>query len=232
MAIRFIASSSASNNATGATTLVVNRPANTTTTDVMVAFSGSSVGLGWAPPAGWTQIGTTLVASDVDCKAWFKVVLAGEAASYSWAGTSDNPCVAIATFRGVDIANPVNIQTADTTNTTQNVTGPSATSTAVGLNLYGRYVRDDLNAVHTITSNASKPVAFQAEMHISVPVNVVLGLFYETALTNSGVQAGQLLNYDITGTVGQISRTIVLKEATPIDATSVTASAIHRASRW
>lgn len=232
MAVQFIASASAANNGTAATTLSVNKPSNTAQFDVMVAFSGSSIGTGLTS-AGWTQIGSTAMAgTDVDCKAWFKVAGAAEAASYSWTCTADNPVVAIATFRGVDNTSPININTADTTNTTQNVTGPAATSTALGLVLHGRYVRDVQNSVQTITSNASLPVAFQAEMHISVPVDVVLGLFYESGPVNSGSQAGSQLNFSHTPTVGQISRTIVLKSAVLTEDLSARASAIHRASRW
>lgn len=217
MAVTFVAEAHASNSSTAAATLVVNKPPGTVTGHVMVAFSGSSIGLGWAPPAGWTQIGATLTAgTDVDCKAWFKVVLAGEAASYSWAGTSDNPVVQIATFAGVDVVAPMNIQAADTTNTTQNVTGPSATSTASGLVLYHRTVRDTQNSVQTVTSNLSvKNLASQSEMHIAAPVDVALGLFYNTANTIPGVQTGTQLNFSHTPTTGQISRTIVLKAQAP-----------------
>lgn len=233
MAVLFVAEAHASNNGTAAATLVVNKPTGTVTNDVMVAFSGSSLSLGWAPPAGWTQIGSTVVASDVDCKAWFKVVLAGEASSYSWAGTSDNPVVQIATFRGVDTTSPVNANAADTSNTTQNVTGPSVTSTSLGLVLYHRTVRDTQNSVQTVTSNAGKPVASQAEMHISVPVDVVLGLFYNTpGDTDAGSQAGTQLNFSHTPTIGQVSRTIVLKSAAVQPPLYARASAIHRASRW
>lgn len=214
MAVLFVAEAHAGNSGTGAATLAVNKPAGTVTGDVMVAFSGSSIGLGWAPPAGWTQIGSTALAgTDVDAKAWFKVALAGEAASYSWAGTSDNPVVQIATFRGVDTSGTININAVDTTNTTQNVTGPSATSTAYGLVLYHRTVRDDTNTVQTVSSNSSTMnLASQAEFHIGTPVvNVALGLFYNTVGTGSGSQAGTQLNYSIAAPVGQISRTIVLK---------------------
>lgn len=233
MAIAFIAEAHASNNSTAAATLVVNKPTGTVTNDVMVAFSGSSVGLGWAPPAGWTQIGATVVASDVDCKAWFKVVLAGEAASYSWAGTSDNPVVQIATFRGVDTTGPVNANSVDTSNTTQNVTGPSVTSTAHGLVLYHRTVRDTQNSVQTVTSNASKPVASQAEMHIAAPVDVVLGLFYNTpGGTDAGSQAGTQLNFSHTPTIGQVSRTIVLKAGAVQPSMVLQNANIIRQSRW
>lgn len=214
MAIRFIASAIASNSTvTPLNNITVSKPTGTIEHDVMVAMTGTSIGTAMTS-TGWTQIGSTLTAgTDVDTKAWFKVAGAAEAASYSWTqNTTDNQAVGIATFRGVDIANPMNIQAGDTTNTTQNVTGPSATSTARGLALYCRYVRDDAGTAQTIASNASKPTGFQVEMHIS-GVNIALGMFYESGETNAGVQSGQQLNYSITGPVGQISRTIVLKSA-------------------
>lgn len=215
MGIQFIAEAHASNSGTAAATLVVNKPTGTIVGDVMVAFSGSSIALGWAPPSGWTQIGSTATAgTDVDCKAWSKVATSAEASSYSWAGTSDNPVVQIATFRGVDGVTQVDANAADTTNTTQNVTGPSATGVALrGLVLYHRTVRGTSNSVQTVTSNASKPIASQAEFHIAAPVNVSLGLFYNTVLTGAGSQSGTQLNYSVAAPTGQLSRTIILRAA-------------------
>lgn len=236
MAVTFLASASAANNGAVANALVVNKPTGTLTGHVMVAFTGSSIGNGFAPPAGWTQIGSTLVASDVDCKAWYKVALAGEAASYSFActvGQTDNQVAQIATFFGVDQTTPLDANAADTSNTTQNVTGPSVTGVSTrGMVLYHRTVRDVQNSVQTVTSNASKPVASQAEMHIAAPVDVVLGLFYNTQETGVGSQSGTQLNFSHTPTIGQISRTIILKSNQAMTDLSVRASAIHRASRW
>lgn len=237
MAIQFVAEAHASNSATAAATLSVNKPTGTIVGDVMVAFSGSSIGLGWAPPAGWTQIGSTALAgTDVDCKAWVKVATAAEAASYSWAGTSDNPVVQIATFRGVDGVTQVDANAVDTTNTTQNVTGPSVTGVAArGLVLYHRTVRGTTNSTQTVTSNAGKPTASQAEMHISVPVNVVLGLFYNTVLTGAGSQSGTQLNYSVAAPTGQLSRTIILRAAGgALDggAYNINQQAVNRPSYW
>lgn len=240
MAVTFVAEAHASNSGTNATTLACNVPPGTANNDVMVAFTGSSIGTAFVPSAGWTVIGTTGTAgTDVDCKAYFRVA-SSEPASYTFTGNAvDNQVIQIATFRGVDTAAPMNVAGQSTTVTTQNVTGPTVTSTATGLVLYQRTVRDNVTSVESITSNgAAKNVASQAEVHITAAtVNVVLGLFYNTADVASGSQVGSQLNYSQTTPIGTILRTIVLKTGAAAAATSdpglmVRASAIHRASRW
>lgn len=219
MAVSFVNEAHASNSSTAAHTLVCNAPASIANGDVLLAFTGSSIGLGFAPPAGWTQIGSTATAgTDVDCKAWFKVA-ASEPASYTFSlsgSNTDNPVIQILAFRGVDNAAPININGASTTNTTQNVTGPTVTSTATGLAIYHRTVRDNVNLTATLVSGSSKNTAGTCEMHISAPVNVIVGCFYNTADTAAGSTVGSAINYNQTTPVGQISRTIVLKTGTSV----------------
>lgn len=214
MAVTYVASAHAGNNTTAVTSLSVNKPAGTVSGDVMLALgcAGASNGL---TSSGWTQTGTTIViGSDMDSKVFYKVAGGSEPSTYSWTVTaSDNYVVSISTFRGVDNAAPINAIAQATNVTTQNVTTPSVTSTATGLTLYLRHVRDDVNSSQTISVNGSVvPLADTFEFHIASPtVNGVVGLAYNSANTAAGSQSGVQLNYSATPIIGSVARSLSLK---------------------
>ena len=129
-AIAFRAASSAG-VATG--TLTINKPAGTTTADVLVAsiaFRPNTAVV--TAPAGWTLVRRVdnANATQNSIAVYVKVALAGEPASYAWSfNTSTGAAGGILAFSGVDITNPIHVENGQTTANALTHAAPSVTTT-------------------------------------------------------------------------------------------------------
>ena len=131
--------------------LIVNRPAGTQVGDVMIAAIGvRPSGATITAPAGWTLIRRTNqgATNSLAQATYWKVVAAGEPASYTWTlpNTHTGAAGGIMAFYGVNAAAPVDVENGQINATGLNVTAPSVTTTR-------QY--DMIVTTHTISSSTT-----------------------------------------------------------------------------
>jgi MSHA biogenesis protein MshQ len=121
----------------GGAGLTINKPAGTTTGDVMVAsiaVTPSTIGI--IPPSDWTIVQDTLQTQDASSHltTYYKIATGSEPASYAWNfSTSHAGAVGgIATFSGVDTTNPIvsSASLVENGNTAVDHTAPSITASS------------------------------------------------------------------------------------------------------
>ena len=126
----FVAATSAGSSGT---TLTINRPAGTAACDVMVAavaFRPETAAI--TPPAGWTlvrRIDNSNIREN-SLAVYYKVAGSSEPASYSWTlSTSTGIVGGIRSFRGVDTADPIDVENGQNTSSGLSHATPSVTTT-------------------------------------------------------------------------------------------------------
>ncbi|GGR51961.1 hypothetical protein [Streptomyces roseolus] len=153
MAISYIAGTKAptsypasSNNTS---TCNIAKPTGTASGDVMIAFIITANAIITAP-AGWTLIHNYVHPTvSFVTNAYYRVAGGSEGTNYTFTDDNSNAapmCGAIATFRGVDTANPINDQENSSTTGTDTVSTPSITTTATCLLLHFRASREQTGA--------------------------------------------------------------------------------------
>ncbi|MGH9144342.1 MAG: C25 family cysteine peptidase [Vicinamibacterales bacterium] len=145
-AIAFRAAASAGAGS-GTLTLTITKPAGTVQNDVMIAAIGVRPNTATiTAPAGWTLLrkssqGTTTANA---LATYYKVAGAAEGASYSWTlSTSTGSAGGIATFSGVDISDPIDVENGQVTASSVNHAAPSVTTNSSN---------DMVVTAHTISS--------------------------------------------------------------------------------
>lgn len=93
--------------------IVVLKPTGAATNDVLIAHANLARNVGtnyvYTPPAGWVEI-HNLQNGSIDYRAWFKVLLAGEPANYSWAvapAPNQGGGITIDCYRGCYLSRPI-----------------------------------------------------------------------------------------------------------------------------
>src|SRR5581483_3216441 len=143
-----VRSASSAQNPT-ATTLSIPRPAGVVAGDVMVA----GVGIRGAPavtaPAGWTLIRRDVAGTYTTQALYYRVVTAGEPASYLWSFSASVPAAGgIAAYQGVDTATPVDVSVGAGQNVnTTSIVAPSVTTTVPGTRVVGFFSIGGTNSI-------------------------------------------------------------------------------------
>ncbi len=119
------------------TTLSINVPAGTMAGDVMIAaIATTPSGVTITAPAGWTPIQaiTQAVATSNRVSTYYRVATASEPASYRWTLTASHAGATggIASYIGVDNANPIDVSAGQATPSGTNHAAPSITTTVAG----------------------------------------------------------------------------------------------------
>jgi hypothetical protein len=129
-AVAFVAAASAGSSGT---TLTISKPAGTAACDVMVAaiaFRPETATL--TPPSGWTLV-RRMDNSNIrqnSLAVYYKVADSAEPASYTWTlSTSTGIAGGIQTFRGVDTADPIDVENGGNTASGLSHATPSVTTT-------------------------------------------------------------------------------------------------------
>lgn len=219
MAITFVASTrtpspfpAAANNTS---TCAINKPTGVTTGDVMVAFIEAGNVTITAVPSGWTQVDSLLVTSSNMLSAvYYKVATASEPASYTWTDGSGNTtplCGGIVAYRGVDTANPVNVQANggdDGTTPPDPDTTPAVTTTATCRILYFRACKTSTVASEgTFTASQTRRQRFSNR---GASTQYYAEIWDNNADVAAGSQSGLSMDGSLTNT-GSIVRTLALK---------------------
>ena len=173
----------------GFPSLTINKPAGTIEGDVMVAsiaVTPDTVGI--TPPSGWTTVQDTVQNQDAGSHliTYYKIATGSEPADYSWSFAADHSgsVGGIATFSGVDTANPI-VSSASQTENGNTATTHTAPSITAGAD-------DMLVTVHEYQSSGTwTPPAGMTE---------AVDKFSEAATGASGVSLE--MNYLLLGSAG------------------------------
>jgi Bacterial Ig domain/Calcineurin-like phosphoesterase len=135
--VTFRSASSAQNPT--ATTLTINRPAQTVAGDVMLAGLGIRGAPAVTPPAGWTLIRRDQAGTYTTQALYYRVVTPSEPASYTWTFSTSVPAAGgISAYQGVNTAAPVNASAgAGQNSTTLSIVAPSVTTTVAAAQVVG-----------------------------------------------------------------------------------------------
>ncbi len=141
-------SSATANTATGASSVTINKPAGTTTNDVMIAnvfVRGSGTTPSVTPPAGWTLIyqdnlDGAVPAGLAAMASYYRVAGASEAANYTWTFDTSRLAVAvISSYTGVNTSTPVDADNGQANAASTTITAPSVTTTVANTMLVGGF---------------------------------------------------------------------------------------------
>lgn len=136
---------STGDNAGGATSLTITKPSGAAAGDVMIAIIGVRGGTGVTVTAtGWTAVtatGTATSSTTLRGSAFYRVVTASEASSYSFSfgGATQKASGVISTYSGVDTASPINVAAVQANASSITMTAPSVTTTVANTMLVGGY---------------------------------------------------------------------------------------------
>ena len=154
-----------SSNSSNGVVLNVTKPTGTIDGDYMIAIclhgSGSDASIG--APAGWSQIGTTLINTEFNAKVYYKVA-SSEGATYQFSNSISNNfhCVIIS-YYGHDTGTPLN-DNDQVINTGSQAAAISATSTPTVANCLLVFIAmSDATATETFTWDASMTEVFDLD---------------------------------------------------------------------
>jgi hypothetical protein len=224
--------------------ITISKPTNTADGDVMIAFIVTGSGAVVSDPGGWTLIGvvdnSSTGASNLKSTAWYKVA-ASEGASYNFTDDSGgtlpmNGC--IATYRGVDTTNPINISGSAITTTADPVTTPTVTTTAPCLMVHfattrntttlatqGTYTNGAGQTERMNPANRGNTTAYFSELSSSTAATIV------SAGSQTGVTFDSVTHTPTNGIQWQIGLKEFVTPATPAaGAVAATATAYDAAS--
>lgn len=137
--------------ASGTSSITLNKPTGTVSGDVLVAHIGTSNGPALTTPSGWTQIPNLagIINADQRLVSYYKVAGGSEPASYTFTtGATDGIAGGIAAYTGVDTTAPIAGTPAQTLNETITVTDtlPNSSGSAAGSMRVSAVVTDDMGA--------------------------------------------------------------------------------------
>jgi hypothetical protein len=151
----FGSASSVANSSSGASTIVITKPAAVANDDVLVAGitvnGGTDITI--TPPSGWTLIRRTNNGGNVGIASYYHVVTSAgsEPVSYSWglatSGATRRASGGILRYTGVDTANPIDVDNGGT-GSSSSPTAPTVTTTAANDLVVGFFGLDE-NATFT-----------------------------------------------------------------------------------
>lgn len=119
------------NNGSGATTLVISRPAGAVNGTIMVAqITVRAVATTITPPSGWTLIRRDNSSSSIGAAIYYRIATASEPTSYTWKfNTSQKASGGVAAYSGVNVTNPIDGQSGRVNSSTSTMTANSITTT-------------------------------------------------------------------------------------------------------
>ncbi len=120
-------------NNSDVTSITVNKPAGTTSGDLLIGVVATDGTAGtFPPPASWTLINSGTNGTAVTVGTWYKIAGGSEPASYTWSWTNPQAVYAfIVRITGHDSSNPINVwgvATGSSTGTSITVTSPDVTT--------------------------------------------------------------------------------------------------------
>ncbi len=144
-------SSAAKGATSGVQSLVINKPAGTAQGDVMVAAISIRPSTATINISGWTLVRRINNSSgnSNSLAVYYKVAGASEPSSYTWSlASSTGSAGGISSFSGVDPANPIDVESGQSTASNLSQPAPSVTT---------RYANDMLVTAHAFASSAALP---------------------------------------------------------------------------
>lgn len=127
----YIRAAANSNNGTGGSSLTINKPAGTTTGDVMIAhIVANPAGNTITVPTGWTLINRRDSAVDISTATYWKVAGGSEPTTYTWTfGTSGEASGGVASYVNVDNTSPIDASNTQYNSGTSTVSNTGITTT-------------------------------------------------------------------------------------------------------
>jgi hypothetical protein len=174
VAITFIAAADApvwpGGTVNNTSSVTVSKPTGTASGDFMIAFAQSGGSIVHSAPAGWTKhsVLTDTLGTNLTNTLFYKVAGGSEPSTYNFTDDSGDGTpltVVVATFRGVDPDNPINVSTtAESSGTTAKAT-PSATTTERCHMLHYRIGKSStVGTASRIRSRSERRVRTEAEV--------------------------------------------------------------------
>ncbi len=121
---------------TGATNLVLPKPAGTVAGDVLIAAVTVRSTPTITAPVGWTTVRTDTRGNALRQAVFVHVAAPGEPTSYTWTFSQALTAVGtIAAYSGVDTANPINAHNGQATASSTTITAPSVTTNVANAEL-------------------------------------------------------------------------------------------------
>lgn len=201
-------STSSANNNTGGSSLTLNKPTGTTNGDIMVAHvivrtAGNTI----TAPSGWTLIQRKDSSSSISTASYWKLAGSSEPSSYAWSfGTSGEASGGIASYIGVDAANPIDASNAQYNSGTSTVSNSGVTTTvANGILVYAVGI--------TAPTTVNVPSGFTQEWTATSSTSTTSEMS-DKILTTTGA-TGTISGSHNGGTNSNITHLIALKPATP-----------------
>lgn len=154
----------------GASTIVINKPASTADGDLLVGLVNGDPGQTQTGPAGWTQItgSPQSVGGGLKGSVWYKIA-SSEGASWTWTSSGGNYYVGcVGRWTGLQ-ASPLDVSNGAVNANTTTVVAPAVTTT----------VTDDLVTRLVTTSNATTCTFASGTSRISIGSAGDLAVVYE-----------------------------------------------------
>lgn len=183
------------------TSVTATKPTGTASGDLLLAFFVSN-SQNATPPSGWTEIADETI-EVFRLQVYYKVAGGSEPANYSFTVGASAPLVlAISAFRGVDTADPIDIDPVVETALThsEGYTTPTVSGGTAGRLLYFRAVR----------LSGSTPPTFTAS---GLPELADVGVFSGGTVCYSQVHYTSTSDYNTTGSQGGASITCSASES-------------------
>ena len=130
------------NNGAGTTTLSLGMPTGTTTNDIMIAVISVRGGSGVTVtvPAGWAFINEQNTSTPMKNVMYYKIATSTDAGPYDFTFSVANKASGvIASYSGVDTAQPIDVNNSQTNTSSTTLTAPSLTTTVANSMLVAGY---------------------------------------------------------------------------------------------
>ena len=197
----FRAASSADN--VTATTLVVSKPAGTTSGDVLLASVSARGNPSFTAPAGWSLVRLDISGSTIRQVVFMHVAGASEPASYTFTmSKSSSAAGGIVAYSGVDAADPIDTHGGQANTSSTSITAPSISTTGSNRMLVGFFGTAVLTSE---TAPASMTLRFDEAVPSTNKYKITDGAADELLASggatgprialgaNSGISIGQLI---------------------------------------
>ena len=135
---------SSADNGGATASITINQPSGAITGHVMIAIVGVRGGTSvtGVTSSGWTQINTQTSTTVLRSVAFYKVVASGDPSSYTFSfapATAQKATAVIASYKGVDVANPVGVNAVQANTSSATMTAPSVTTLVPNVMLVAGY---------------------------------------------------------------------------------------------
>lgn len=196
------------------TQLQVNKPSSTVQDDLLFAvFSkDSTVGV-LSSPSGWTDLGEGSTGSSRVLFS-YKIASSSEPATYTFTSTdSDQMCIGVARFSGVDTSDPIDVYSPINTGNTNSPTCPTVTTTASNATILRAMGADD--------DDFSEPSNYP-NGHLGIFTAQSTGAFGETHValaytTQTNAGSTGTADYSMTANEQWGTMTVALKPPSSVD---------------